>query len=126
MDIPVVEEPEWEPIIEQVEPEWEPIIEKVDPVSENIRLIKDEKKPIIQPILEEKVKIDVKKMDEKASKDVDVIATVPDIDHLITKVTDNEIDNLVNSVPAQKLVKDMSKDEDVDKFITKVSNDVQS
>ena len=127
VEIPVAEEePEWEPIIERVdpvkEPQWEPIIERVYPETENnIKLIRDERKPIIQPIMEEKVKIDA-----KAADNVDVIATVPDIDHLITKVTDNEIDHLVKSVPSQKLVKDMSKDEDVDKFITKVSENVQS
>ena len=80
------------------EPEFVPIIEKVEeePI---IEYVGEETTPIKLPLLEEIVKVDAKKLDHQAGKNVDVIATVPNVDHLINKVTDNEIDKLIKKIP---------------------------
>ena len=48
-----------------------------------------------------------------------MIATVPNVDHLITRVANDHIDELADRIPIEKL-----EDQDVDKFITKVSDSV--
>ena len=75
-----------------------------------IEIVAEETKPIEI----EKVKIESKRLDGK-----DVIATVPNVDHLITRVANDHIDELVDRIPIEKL-----EDQDVDKFITKVSDSV--
>ena len=51
-----------------------------------------------------------------------MIATVPNVDHLITRVANDHIDELVDRIPIEKLVP--MEDQDVDKFVTKVSDSV--
>ena len=75
-----------------------------------IEIVAEETKPIEI----EKVKIESKRLDGK-----DVIATVPNVDHLITRVANDHIDELVDRIPIEKL-----EDQDVDKFISKVSDSV--
>ena len=78
-----------------------------------IEIVAEETKPIEI----EKVKIESKRLDGK-----DVIATVPNVDHLITRVANDQIDELVDRIPIEKLVP--MEDQDVDKFVTKVSDSV--
>ena len=78
-----------------------------------IEIVAEETKPIEI----EKVKIESKRLDGK-----DVIATVPNVDHLITRVANDHIDELVDRIPIEKLVP--MEDQDVDKFVTKVSDSV--
>ena len=78
-----------------------------------IEIVAEETKPIEI----EKGKIESKRLDGK-----DVIATVPNVDHLITRVANDQIDELVDRIPIEKLVP--MEDQDVDKFVTKVSDSV--